>query len=88
MGLPPRPTWWSWFGRPYSLAGDLLPRDRSTQTDKGVLYQAADAPTAAEGLEPMSRWLPAALFAELAPNPHRQQPAPLTRAQQIPDALR
>lgn len=87
MGLSPNPTWWTWLGRPYRDLADRLPRDRATSTDQGVLFESSIEPTAADGLEPLDRWLPSDFFATLGPNPHRQQSVPLVRAQVIPDLL-
>lgn len=87
MGLSPVPTWWTWLGQPYLDAAGMLPPDRTTATARGVLVESSVQPTAADDLEPLNRWLPAALFASLLPNPGRQQPAPLLRAPSIPDIL-
>jgi hypothetical protein len=87
LGLPPTPTWWSWFGAPYAFVARLLPRDGLTATTKGILFESAREPAPPDSLEPLSRWLPANLFASLGPNPHRQQPVPLIRASEIPAEL-
>jgi len=87
-GLPPRPTWWSWLGEPFAEYYSRLPEERTTPTKGGVLYSAAEAPSGPSGLVPLSTWLPEDLFATFAPNPHRQQPVPLTRATTIPERLR
>ncbi len=86
-GLPPRPTWWSWLGQPYIEYVSALPAKRTIPTSNGVLYQASEEPSGPDGLVPLSEWLPADLFANLAPNPRRQQPVPLVPALTIPAPL-
>lgn len=87
LGLPPTPTWWSWFGAPYAFAQSLLPRDGLTATAAGTLFESAREPGPPGMMSPLSRWLPASLFASLEPNPRRQQPVPLIRASEIPHEL-
>jgi hypothetical protein len=87
LGLPPTPTWWSWFGAPYSFVVSLLPRDGLTATTVGTLFETATEPGPPDSMPPLGRWLPANLFASIGPNPHRQQPVPLIRASEIPHEL-
>ena len=87
MGLPPSPVWWSWLGRPFADYFALLPDKRTRPTVNGILYQASAELAGPGELEPLSRWLPADLFAKLSPNPHRQQPVPLIRAAKSPAVL-
>lgn len=87
MGLPPSPVWWSWLGRPFADYFALLPDKRTRPTVNGILYQASAELAGPGELEPLSRWLPADLFAKLGPNPHRQQPVPLIRAAKSPAVL-
>lgn len=87
LGLPPQPTWWTWFGHPYREFADLLPTERTSATATGILYEAPAQPAAADDLQPLSQLLPATLFATRAPNPHREQPVPLRRATEIPASL-
>jgi len=87
LGLPPTPTWWSWFGSPYASVAELLPGDRLRSTLKGVLFESATEPRPRDQTEPLSRWLPANLFAEIGPNPGHQQPIPLIRAAVVPNEL-
>lgn len=87
LGLPPKPTWWSWLGRPFADVVDALPAERATPTASGVLYEASTELSGPAGLEQLSRWLPAELFAVIGPNPERQRPVPLVRAAMIPVAL-
>lgn len=86
-GLPPTPTWWSWFGSPYAPVAELLPGDRRTPTSKGVFFESATEPRPRDQTEPLSRWLPANLFARLGSNPGHQQPVPLIRAAVVPTEL-
>jgi hypothetical protein len=86
-GLPPRPTWWSWLGRPFAEYYASLPSDRATPTSRGVFYEAAEDPYRSGDLVSLGTWLPADLFASLAPNPQRVQPVPLQRAKVIPTDL-
>ncbi|WIX92773.1 hypothetical protein [Amycolatopsis sp. DG1A-15b] len=87
MGLPPTPMWWSWFGSPYASVAELLPGNRRRSTLKGVFFESAPEPRPRDQLEPLSRWLPANLFAHIAPNPGHQQPVPLIRAAVVPKEL-
>lgn len=84
--LPPKQSWWSWLGHPFAEAAEAIPRERVTPTTSGVLFEAAVDPFDDE-LEPLSRWLPAELFATIAPNPERMRPVPLLRAPLIPASL-
>lgn len=86
-GLPPRATWLTWLGEPFTVYYPLLPTERTTQTVRGALYEAAEEPGEPDSLVPLSKWLPADLFASLAPNPLRQQPVPLVRATTVPSGL-
>lgn len=87
LGLPPHPTWWSWFGSPYASVAGLLPGDRRRPTSNGVFFESATEPLPRDRTEPLDRWLPADLFARLGPNPHHQQPLPLIRAAVVPSEL-
>lgn len=87
MGLPPKPAWWTWFGLPFRDFAAALPDQRLTSAANGVLYEAADEPTSQDEIEPLSRWLPADLFAALAPNPRGAHPGPLIRAAHAPQGL-
>lgn len=87
MGLPPVPAWWTWFGWPFRDFVAALPDRRLTATTSGVLYEAATGPTGPDEIEPLSCWLPADLFAALAPNPRGAHPAPLIRAVRTPSGL-
>lgn len=87
LGLPPTPTWWSWFGAPYAFVENLLPREGRTVGTAGILFESATELAPQGSPEPLSRWLPASLFASLGPNPDRQQPVPLIRAPEIPRDL-
>ena len=87
MGLPPTPTWWSWFGSPYASVAELLPGNRRRSTLKGVFFESATEPRPRDQTEPLSRWLPANLFARLGSNPGHQQPVPLIRAEVVPNEL-
>lgn len=87
-GLPPKPTWWTWLGRPFMEYHSALPADRVTATARGVMYEAANSPGTSADLVSSGTWLPAGLFSRLAPNPHREQPVPLVPALVIPAALR
>ncbi|MDQ0896055.1 hypothetical protein [Agromyces ramosus] len=87
-GLPPKPTWWTWLGRPFMEYHSAFPPDRVTATARGVMYEASKVPGASADLVSSSAWLPAELFSSLAPNPHRQQPVPLVPARVIPADLR
>ncbi|MFB9688832.1 hypothetical protein [Amycolatopsis plumensis] len=87
LGLSPIPPWWSWFGSPYASVAELLPGDRVRPTSKGVFFESAPEPLPRDQLEPLSRWLPADLFARIGPNPGHQQPVPLIRAAVVPKEL-
>lgn len=87
LGLPPTPTWWSWFGSPYAAVAELLPGNRRRSTLKGVFFESATEPRPRDQTDPLSRWLPVNLFADLGPNPGHQQPVPLIRAAMVPDEL-
>lgn len=50
LGLPPTPTWWSWFGAPYRFVESLLPRDGLTATTEGILFESAREPTPRDAL--------------------------------------
>ena len=87
-GLPPKPTWWTWLGRPFTEYRSAFPAERVTATARGVMYEASKEPGASADLVSSSTWLPGELFSSLAPNPHRQQPVPLVPARVIPAELR
>jgi hypothetical protein len=87
LGLPPTPTWWSWFGAPYAFVQSLLPRDGLTTTAAGTFFESATQPGPSASMDPLSRWLPATLFASLGANPRCQRPVPLIRASDIPHEL-
>lgn len=86
-GLPPIPMWWTWFGAPYAEKAMRLPAARSTMTRSGVLFETSEQPLPRDALEPLDAWLPPAFFAKLAPNPRSAIPAPLQRAEWVPDQL-
>jgi hypothetical protein len=87
LGLRPTPTWWSWFGSPYASAAELLPATGRRPTVNGVLFEATTEPRPRDQTEPLSRWLPANLFARIGPNPGHVQPVPLIRAAVVPEEL-
>ncbi|MEQ0557942.1 hypothetical protein ABJI51_02580 [Amycolatopsis sp. NEAU-NG30] len=87
LGLRPAPTWWSWFGSPYASVADLLPATGRRPTVNGVLFEATTEPRPRDQTEPLSRWLPANLFARIGPKPGHVQPLPLIRAAVVPDEL-
>ncbi|MFN3602026.1 MAG: hypothetical protein ACK4UY_11630 [Dietzia sp.] len=86
-GLPPRPAWWTWLGEPFAQYCSAIPSDRTTMTQRGLLYAAADEPSGPTGLVPLSTWLPEDLFSRMGPNPHRERPAPVVAAKTIPTRL-
>jgi hypothetical protein len=87
MGLPPTPVWWTWLGRPFDEFTASVPDDRTTRTEKGVLYEAATDLDAAGSGDHLTRWLPTDLFAAIDPDPRGQQLPPLIRATTIPAQL-
>ena len=88
LGLPPRPTWWTWLGEPFAAYFPHLPAERTTATERGLLYSAADEPSGPADLVPLSTWLPGELFADFAGGAHGLRSAPLVRAPSIPVELR
>lgn len=68
LGLPPRPTWWTWFGTDYlPLVRDHLPDGHVTVYAEGVLYETAPQPADRGALSTVDDPVPAALRAKPIP---------------------
>ncbi|MFX4271793.1 hypothetical protein ACQBAR_16820 [Propionibacteriaceae bacterium Y1685] len=86
-GLPPLTPWWIWLGQPYARHHALLPTDRTTPTRIGAFYESTPQPSDCASAPPLATWLPAELFATVAPHASNESPVPLNHAKLIPPAL-
>lgn len=87
-GLPPIPMWWTWLGTPFAQYTGSLPKNRTTRTTTGLMFENSGAPLPRDELDSLDTWLPNDLFASLAPNPDGSSPVPLAPAMWIPPELR